>query len=144
MRKRPELVRRQRAVEKTMKRFGLRPQVLGSADCIKMGRFHLVQMGHKNLPSTGHYKTEREAVRQLKKQGARNVAELLDKFLERIPPAAMLPGDLAMAPSDPDAPAAKLGTILIMVSGRKFIGWHPDVEMLAVLDVKQIDAAWRA
>lgn len=140
---RPELVRRQRAVEKTMKRFGAKPFKLGSSDCVKLARFHLVQMGHK-LPSTGHYNTEREAVRQLKKQGAKNIEKLLDKFLERIPPASMLPGDLAMPPSDPDAPAAKLGTILIMVSGRKFIGFHPDVEFLSVLDVKQIDAAWRA
>lgn len=142
-RKRPELIRRSAALKKTMDRFGLKAFELGSNDCVKLARFHLTAMGHK-LPSTGHYKTAAQAAAQLKKQGARNLAQLLDKFLERIPPAAMLPGDIAMPPSEPDAPASKLGTIVIMASGRKFIGWHPSVDLLAVLDVSQIDAAWRA
>lgn len=143
MGKRPDMIRRQKAVEKTMHRFGSKAFDIGSADCIKMARFHLKEMGHK-LPSTGHYKTVAQAVGQLKKQGARNVAELLDKFLDRIPPAAMTLGDLAMPPSEPDAPASKLGTVIIMASGQKFIGWHPDVDQLAVMSVSQIDVAWRA
>lgn len=126
-----------------MKRFGNRPFQLGAADCVKLVRFHLKEMGHK-LPTTGHYKTAAEAAKQLKKQGAKNVEQLLDKYLERIPPAAMTLGDVAMPPSDPDAPASKLGTIIIMASGQKFIGWHPDVEQLAVMSVSQIDVAWRA
>jgi hypothetical protein len=143
MAKRPDMIRRHNAVEKTMRRFGGRAFGIGSVDCIKMARFHLKEMGHK-LPSTGNYKTVAGAVAQLKKQGVRNVAELLDKFLERIPPAAMTLGDLAMPPSEPDAPASKLGTVIIMASGQKFIGWHPDHDNLAVMNVSQIDAAWRA
>lgn len=143
MARRPELVRRQKAVEKTMLRFGGRAFEIGAVDCVKMVRFHLKEMGH-NLPSTGNYKTVAQAVGQLKKQGVKNVEELLDKFLQRIPPAAMVLGDVAMPPSDPDAPASKLGTVIIMASNQKFIGWHPDADQLAVMSVSQIDAAWRA
>jgi hypothetical protein len=140
----PPLIRRSKAIDKLMLRFGGKPFKLGSSDCVKLARFHLVNMGHK-LPSTGHYHTAQEAAAQLKKQGVRNIEELLDKFLERIPPASMLPGDVAMPPSDPDAPASKLGTILVRVAGgEKFLGWHPDTEFLAVMDVSQIDVAWRA
>jgi hypothetical protein len=141
--RRPELIRRQRAVERTMKRFGGKAFKMGANDCVKLARFHLKEMGHK-LPSTGHYKTAAEAAKQLKKQGAKNLTQLLDKYLERIPPAAMILGDVAVPPSEPDAPAAKLGTIIVMASGHKFIGWHPDVEELAVMSVSEIDVAWRA
>jgi hypothetical protein len=139
----PTLVRRAKAIEATMDRFGGKPFKIGSNDCVKLARFHLTKLGHK-LPSTGHYTTVAGAAAALKKQGVKNLAQLLDKYLERIPPAAMLPGDIAMPPSEPDAPASKLGTIMVMASGHKLIGWHPDVDMLALMEVSQIDAAWRA
>jgi hypothetical protein len=84
-RKLPTLEKRRRAVEATKERFAGRSFVLGAADCVKLARFHLTQMGHK-LPSTGHYSNEIGAVKALKKQGAKNLAELLDKHLERIAP----------------------------------------------------------
>lgn len=142
-RKRPELIRRSKAVEKTLSRFGGKAFALGSNDCVKLVRFHLTQLGHK-LPSTGHYKTATEAAKNLRKHGVKNIEQLWDKYLERIPPASMLLGDIAMPPSDPDAPASKLGTVLIKVAPAKFLGWHPNHEMLAVMEITQIDAAWRA
>lgn len=142
-RKLKPLIRRQRALEKVMKRFGGRPFELGANDCVKLAHFHLKALGHK-LPSTGHYKTAAQAAAALKKQGAKNLEQLLDKHLERIPPAMMLPGDLAMPPSDPEAPASKFGTVMVAITPRKFLGWHPDHESLAVMELTQIDAAWRA
>lgn len=139
----PTLEKRRRVVERTMKRFGGKAFKLGANDCIKMMKFHASQMGHK-LPSTGHYSTETEAVRQLKKHGARTVADVMDKHFERIPPASMLLGDFAMPPSDPDAPANKLGTILIKVAPTKYLGWHPEEELPAIMDVFELKAAWRA
>lgn len=138
----PQLVRRAEALAKTQSRFAGKAFKLGSNDCVKLVRFHLKALGHK-LPSTGHYSTARGAARQLKKQGVRNLAELLDKFLERIPPAAMLPGDIALMKSDPEAPGSELGTIAISV-GRKLIGYHGDVEGLVVMEPLEIEAAWRA
>lgn len=142
-RKLPTLEKRRRVVEQTKERFAGRSFKLGSSDCVKLARFHLTQMGHK-LPSTGHYSTAAQAAAALKKQGARNLAQLLDKHLERIPPAAMLLGDIAMPPSDPSDSTAKLGTVLIKVAPSKFLGWHPEHALLVVMDVTQIDAAWRA
>jgi hypothetical protein len=139
----PTLEKRRRVVERTMQRFAGKAFKLGSNDCVKMMKFHAVQMGHK-LPSTGHYTTEKEAVRQLKKQGARNVEQVMDKLFERIPPASMLLGDFAMPPSDPEAEANKLGTILIKVAPLKYLGWHPEHEFPVIMDISQIEAAWRA
>lgn len=138
----PELLRRNEALQKTQARFGGKVFKLGSNDCVKLVRFHLKAMGHK-LPSTGHYSTAKEAAQQLRKQGAKNLEQLLDKFLKRIPPAAMLPGDIAHLKADPEAPASELGTIAVSL-GRKLLGWHPDQDELAVLEPLQIEGAWRA
>jgi hypothetical protein len=142
-RKLKTLVKRQRALQKVMAKFGGKPFKLGTNDCVKLTRFHLGALGHK-LPSTGRYTTAVQAAAALKKQGVKNLEQLLDKYLERIPPAMMLPGDLAMPPSDPDAPAAKIGTVMVAVTPRKFLGWHPDHESLAVMELTVINAAWRA
>lgn len=142
--RRPDLVRRSQAIEKTMKRFGGKPLDFKSADCGRMARFHLKAMGHKKLPAIGQYTTPQGAAKQIKRLGGGNLADVLDSFLERIPPAMMLPGDLAMPPSDPDSEAAELGTVMVMASGRKFIGWHPDFETLTLVELLQIDRAWRA
>lgn len=139
----PELVRRNQAIEKTQKRFGGKAFKLGSNDCVKLVKFHLRALGRRDLPSTGHYKTAKEAARQLKKQGVKNLEQLLDKFLDRIPPAAMLPGDIALMKSDPEAPAFELGTIAISL-GRKLLGYHGDAQTLVVMEPLEIEAAWRA
>lgn len=138
----PTLEKRRRVVERTMKWVAGHPQKLGVKDCIKMMKFHAGQMGHK-LPSTGHYTSEKEAVRQLKKHGSRTVADVMDKHFERISPASMLLGDFAMPPSEPGAPGSALGTIIIKVAPLKYLGWHPDHEVPAIMEITQIDAAWR-
>lgn len=139
----PELVRRNEALVKTQARFMGKEFRLGSNDCVKLARFHLRALGRRDLPSTGHYKTVNEAAAQLKKQGARNLEQLLDKFLEPIPPAMMLPGDIALLKSDPDASGHELGTIAISL-GRKLLGYHGDSHMLVVMEPLQIEKAWRA
>lgn len=144
-RKLPDMLRRQRAVEKTKTLFETKVFDLGSADCIKMAKQHLKAMGH-DLPTTGHYSTALEARAQLKKHGVRNLEELMDKFLERIPPAAMNLGDVGM-PSfseEEEGTAHDLGTIVIKADAEKFIGWHPDKATLAVMEILSFRAAWRA
>lgn len=142
----PDMVRRQRALDATMKRFAKLPLRIGKSDCVKKIRFHLVQMGHRGLPSTGEYKGDKGAENALKKQGVETVEELLDKYLPRISPASMLPGDIALVASEPGAPAYRSGTAVISV-GRKFLGWHPDHPLLAIVEPTVDDpfiAAWRA
>jgi hypothetical protein len=58
----------------------------------------------------------------------------------------MLPGDVALVKPEKDAPAWEVGTVVISI-GRKFLGWHPDAEQLAVIDPNIPNpflAAWRA
>jgi hypothetical protein len=140
------MVRRQLALEATMKRFAKQPLRLGKSDCVKKVRFHLVKMGHRKLPSTGDYRGEKGAIEALKRQGVETVEQLLDKYLPRIAPAAMLPGDIALVAAEPGAPAWRAGTAVISV-GRKFLGWHPDHPLLAILEPivdRPFLAAWRA
>ncbi len=68
----------------------------------------------------------------------------MDTLLERIPPAAMLPGDIALIEADPDDAAGD--ETMIVSLGQKYWGWHPDALTLAVLVVDPINikAAWRA
>lgn len=129
-----------------MKRFAKQPLRLGKSDCVKKVRFHLVKMGHRKLPSTGDYRGEKGAIEALKRQGVETVEQLLDKYLPRIAPAAMLPGDIALVAAEPGAPAWRAGTAVISV-GRKFLGWHPDHPLLAILEPivdRPFLAAWRA
>ncbi len=139
----PDLRRRQRALQKTMDRYGKREFLLGSADCVQLARFHLKNMGVKKLPVPQKYTTEVGARLALKRLGFKTLEELFDNLLVRIAPAAMLPGDIALLPSQPEEPASDIGTVAISL-GRKLLAWHPDHAPLAVIEVTQIDAAWRA
>lgn len=142
----PEMVRRQQALEKTMTRFAGKTQKLGTADCIQLVRAHLRNMGHRKIPATGQYGTPAGAVRALKKTGFDTFEALFDSLLPRIAPAAMLAGDIALVEAAPDETAIGGGTMVISV-GRKFIGWHPSQPELAVIEptVEQpFIAAWRA
>lgn len=138
----PDLIRRQMALRKTQAKFAGKRFKIGTCDCVQVARFHAVAMGHKRLPATGKYSTPAGAGRALLKTGHRDLASLLDSLFEPIAPAAALPGDFLMPPSDPDAPASEIGTVMVKIE-RKALGWHPDFEQFAVMDLTQIDRAWR-
>lgn len=141
-----DLLRRNLALQETHARFKGRPLALGQADCIKAGRFHLVKMGHKGLPKTGAYSTPLGAARALKRQGVETIEQLMDKFLPRIAPAAMLPGDLALVEAAPGEESIGGGSLVISL-GRKWLGWPEIGEGFAVLEPivdRPFKAAWRA
>lgn len=142
----PDLLRRHRALIATQARFGGKTFELGKADCVQLVRAHLVKMGHRGLPRPPSYSSPGGVEKALKALGADDLEQLFDRLLTRIPPAAMLPGDVGLIPGDPDAPAWRSGAVVISV-GRKFLGWHPDHPMLAVLEPAEANpfiAAWRA
>ena len=126
-----------------MDRFAARAFHLGTADCVHLARFHLKAMGLKKLPSPEKYHNVFGARRALKALGAETLEQLFDGLLERIPPAAMLPGDIALVPSEPGEEAADIGTVVICL-GRKLMGWHPDHTTLVVMEISVVQAAWRA
>lgn len=155
------LLLRQRALEHTLRKFRKRPYELGRFDCGKMARFHLVQMGHRKLPALGKYSGAIGARRALAaaiaqatgtsaaavmKEGPTFEA-LFDQLLERIAPAAALPGDLGLLPEDPEDAVGLGGTMVVSLGGRKWAGWHPDAPGFAVLEPNAdcpFLAVWRA
>jgi hypothetical protein len=138
----PDMLRRLEAVERTKAKFGGKAFALGSNDCGKLLAFHLKAMGHK-LPSSGSYTTEAGAIRACRRAGGDTLTEVLDKHLERIPPAAMLLGDVAILKSeDEEETASRLGAAVVHLGG-KMMGWHPDQAELAVMDILAVEAAWR-
>lgn len=141
-----DLLRRQTAIQKTMKKFMGRPLVLGKYDCGIVMHYHLKVMGHR-LPPIRKYNNEVGAIKALKALGGNNLEEVMDHLLPkgRIAPAAMLMGDAALIPQDPDG-AVPVGGALVISVGRKWIGWHPDVPGLAIIEPiieNPFIAAWR-
>lgn len=134
----PTMIRRQQAVEATMAKYRFRPfDWKAKATCLHMARFHLRQMGKRPpaLPQIGSLLSAKKA---LKERGWDTVADMFDAIgLKRIPPAAMLLGDLAMLES-----ADGMGSIVVSAGG-KVVGYHDDAEGMVVMDVVKYAGAWR-
>lgn len=138
MSRKPSMICRQKAVQATMDRYRFRKfDWKAKSTCLHLARFHLRQMGKRPpaLPQIGSLLSAKKA---LKERGWSNVGDMLDGIgLKRIPPAAMLLGDLAMLES-----ADGIGSIVVSVGG-KVIGWHDDDAGMVVMEPLSIAAAWR-
>ena len=137
----PEMVRRQAATQATMARY--RNKVADwrtGVTCVHLCRYHLKQMGVK-VPTMPRIRSEFAAVRELKRRGWRNVADLLDSMLPRIPPAAMVMGDLAVMRSEDG-----IGSIMVCAGGNRLIGWREDQPKMVTLGIRldELDGSWRA
>lgn len=148
----PDLIRRQQATQATLTKYRCLPFNWKKAvTCIHMARFHLRKMGHA-VPELPRIRGAIGAVRALRSNGWANCVEMLDAQcdvggvgLERIPPAFMRVGDLAVLPSDEEN--SGLDAIVICAGSHKMLGWHQDwsggmIEMEAPLD--NLLGAWRA
>lgn len=151
LRKKPDLVRRQHALEKTRDKFAGRVIDLGVTDCLILARSHLKAMGHKNLPVPGKYRTPAQAAKRLKEVCAQvkadgvGIAPLFDALLVRIAPAFMLPGDIAMVEQEEGSLGVNFGSVVVSV-GVKFWGWHSDDNRFVLIEPNGMPfkAAWRA
>lgn len=132
-----DLLRRQRALEKTLARYRRRRFAIGEADCVRMARSHLVAMGHRP-PALPRYRNLTGALRALNRMGFDSLEALFDSLLPKIPPAAMLPGDIALLQGE-----GPLDATVISV-GHKVFGFHQDEETTALMIPHEIKAAWRA
>lgn len=131
-----DLERRQAALEKTIAKYRGRRLDFRSADCVRMVRYHLLQMGHKppKLPRYGSAIGARRALSQ-----AGGLMSVFDAILPRIAPARMLPGDIAVLPGDG-------GDAAVILLEYKFMGWFQDSDepLNLVVDLSALTAAWRA
>lgn len=138
----PDLLRRQKAVQETMEKYRSRPfDWRSKATCLHMARFHLRRMGRKPppMPQVGSLLAAKKA---LKERDWLNVADMLDGIgLERIAPAMMLLGDLVAIESEDG-----IGSIFVAAGPNKIIGWCVEQEGLAVVDLaapENLKGAWR-
>lgn len=135
-----DLIRRQRALQKTVNKYQGKALDWKAFDCVRMVRSHLVAMGHRGLPKLPRYSSPIGAKRALKEAGFESLQDMLGKVLVEIPPASMLPGDIALMEGH-----GTFDAITISV-GRKVMGWHEDngLQEPVMIVPEKIKAAFRA
>jgi hypothetical protein len=135
-----ELERRRVATERTVAKYRARPFDWDGATCIHLARTQLRNMGHRP-PRIPRFYSIIGARRSLKQAGASSIVELIDNLgLERIPPAMMLIGDLAVLPGDEGFDS------VVVCAGGALIGWtedHHDGVMNLHDALPNVVAAWR-
>lgn len=134
------LVRRKKATDATIAKFGGKPFAWGSVDCAKMVAFHLKQFGVKvRLSKAGQYKTAKGAIGALKRLGYETLPGAMDGHgFDRIPVAFALAGDVVSFPSDHD-----IGALGIVVGNGNMLAFHEMHEGLVHMTMGEIDACWK-
>lgn len=95
------MLKRAAATQACMDRFAYKPVEPGVRDCGKLTAHALHKQGRsaKLLNASGH-RTWTGALTYLKRTGFASLADLIDAIgMERIPPAAALPGDIIALPA---------------------------------------------
>lgn len=109
------------------------------ATCLHLARTQLRYMGHKP-PAIPAFRSAIGAKRAMEAAGYQTMADIFDGLgLERITPAAMMVGDLAVLPGDGGFDA------IVICAGNKMIGWHEGSDTLTAIGdtVQHIIGAWR-
>lgn len=135
----PDLLRRQRATEATLAKYRERPlDWKARTSCVHMARYHLRQMGHRPPPMPD-IRSALGARKALRRRGWDDVAAMLDEVLpgSRIPPMAMLLGDLAVVRGDQGLDA------ILLHAGNEALGWHEDGNRIVPMIVHEYLGAWR-
>jgi len=133
------LIARVEATNKTMRKYRERAFDWDGASCIHLARAQLRNMGHRP-PRIPPIRSAIGAKRAMDANGYATVADIFDRMgLERIPPASMLVGDLAILPGEDGFDA------VVVCVGGKLMGWHGAAEKLAMIGeaVGSITVAWR-
>lgn len=96
-----QMLKRAAATQACMDRFAFKPVEPGSRDCGKLAAHALHGMGRSAKLLTGRRgKTWASALAYIHRQGFASLTEMVDAMgLQRIPPAAALPGDLIALPA---------------------------------------------
>jgi hypothetical protein len=95
------MIRRVAAAQAAVDAFAGKPFAWGENDCARLAAFALRQAGYRpNLGQFGAYRSDLAARRALKARNMKSVVDWIDRVrgLERITPAATLPGDLIAFP----------------------------------------------
>jgi hypothetical protein len=127
--------------EKVVARFRDKPfDWTKAATCIHLARAQVAAFGHRP-PPVPKFRSALSAKKALKARGFDSLEAMLDTLLPRIPPAAMLVGDLALLPGEEG-----MDTLVIAAGGGMVLGWHgDDASRMRPIIVTGADiiAAWR-
>lgn len=135
------LAMRADATNRTVAEFAEKGFDWDGASCIHLARRQAENMGHR-VPAMPAFRSRHGALRGLVKTGHRTLETLLDSMFERIDPARMLVGDLAMLPGED----RRLRAVVIFDGHLSVAGWHEaHPEKLVWIKHMQGDliAAWR-
>jgi len=138
------LVARAQATERTLARYRFRAfDWATGATCIHLARTHLKNMG-RAVPMVPRFTTPLGAKKALEATGFGTIAALLDDRLERIAPAEMWVGDIAVLPGCDGL----FDAIAISAGNGVMLGWHGGdlsrMHNLVEVDQAAIIGAWRA
>lgn len=118
-----------------------RPFDWDGASCIHLAHEHAINMGHQP-PALPMFRSRQGALRGLLKTGHRTLESLMDSMFDRIAPARMLVGDVAMLPGEDK----RLKALVIFDGHLSVAGWHeahPDQLVWIKAMQTELIAAWR-
>lgn len=129
------------ATNRTVAHFHARPFDWDGASCIHLAHVQATNMGHK-VPALPMFRSRQGALRGLLKTGHRTLESLMDSLFQRIVPAQMLVGDIAMLPGED----RRLRALVLFDGHLSVAGWHEaHPESLVWIKNMHSDlvAAWR-
>ena len=137
------MLRRSAATQACMDRFAYKPVEPGVRDCGKLAAHDLHKMGRSaKLLNASRHTTWRGALAYLKRTGFASLVDLIDAMdLERIPPAAALPGDLIAMPTD-ESNGFGCSLAVALDNGR-ILGLNPATGLIEPMIPHLFICAWR-
>jgi hypothetical protein len=137
------MLKRAAATQACMDRFAYKPVEPGVRDCGKLAAHALHKQGRSaKLLTASRHKSWAAALRYLRKMGAGDLVTLMDMMgLERIPPAAALPGDIIAMPTD-DANGFGCSLTVALDNGR-VLGLNPATNQIEPMIPHLFICAWR-
>jgi hypothetical protein len=134
----PELIRRQEATAATLAKYRHKPfNWKAGTTCVHLLRFHLRKLGYKPEPLP-RIRSAIGARRTLDQRGWKDVGDMLDTLLPRIPWARMTLGDIAMLRSGDG-----FGAIAVCAGPHKVLGWSDAAAGMTILEPLEIEGAWK-
>lgn len=141
------LLARDRAVRACVERFNKKRRQYGSVDCVKCTAMVLRSAKVKIPFLKGKtYGTKKRAAELLRATGHESLVECMDALgLERIAPAATLPGDVIALPVPEDDPFGASLLIVHTSGARRAFGFDPLTHQfeVGIPDLSICMAAWR-
>jgi len=137
------MIRRAAATQACMDRFAFKPVEPGVRDCRNLGSHDLHQMGRSaKLLNGWKGRTWASAFRYIQKQGFADLPSLVDGMgLDRIPPAAALPGDLVGLPAEEGSPFGC--SLAVALDNGRVLGLNAASGLIEPMIPHQFVAAWR-